>query len=198
MKIIINCSSSAICNRTVSDKLTINGWVLLMNLFIYLLIDFTNVKNTSFHKLPGGCWPIMVNIILKSTMKCQLPTQLLHLPPLKLEFPIGNTIVSFTIVVQYLLMLLTPVWPHCQISVWLLLHTKGSSCVSDGLSYQREHWVGASLEFLWMLKQPWPLLVTDWLTVWLWLILTWNYCVGEWWTGLLTSIIVKWWNLYWA
>lgn len=30
-----------------------------------------------------------------------------HLPPLRFEFPIGNTTVNFTIVVQYLCLLLT-------------------------------------------------------------------------------------------
>lgn len=113
-----------------------------------ILIHFSIVKSKLFHKLGASCWPIMANIVLESRIKCQQATQLFHLPPLKLEFLIGNTTVNFTTVVQYPLLLLPPVWQHSQIAAWLLLHTEGSSCVSDVLCYQRVHWVGTSSEFL--------------------------------------------------
>lgn len=89
-----------------------NPTVLVIFFFFFCLLNLISFaydwhyhcwKTEVFHMPGASCWPIIANIVLESTVKCQLPTQCLSL---KLMFPFGNATGSFTIVLHYSLLLL--------------------------------------------------------------------------------------------
>lgn len=95
-----------------------------------------------------SCGLIMAKIMLEQKLNVSCPHSFVTFLLLKWEVPHWKHHRHFTIVVQYLLLLAAIVRQNSQIVAWLRLHTEGNSCVSDGLGYQRECWVGTSSEFL--------------------------------------------------